>query len=44
MEAIPLTENQKKELDKRMLEHKENPKSGLDAFDFLDKLASKYEL
>ena len=32
------------ELDKRMLEHKENPKSGLDAFDFLDKLASKYEL
>ena len=36
--------NQKKELDKRMLEHKENPKSGLDAFDFLDKLASKYEL
>ena len=44
MEAIPLTENQKKELDKGMLEHKENPKSGLDAFDFLDKLASKYEL
>ncbi|TAF62973.1 MAG: hypothetical protein EAZ58_11930 [Flavobacterium sp.] len=44
MEAIPLTENQKKELDKRMVEHQENPNSGLDAFDFLDKLASKYEL
>ena len=37
MEAIPLTENQKKEfplLDKRMVEHQQNPKSGLDAFDF----------
>lgn len=44
MEAIPLTENQKKELDKRMVEHQENPNCGLDAFDFLDKLASKYEL
>ena len=44
IEPISLSENQKKELDKRLLEHQENPKSGVDAFDFLDSLKSKYEL
>ena len=44
IEDISLSENQKKELDKRIAEHEENPKSGVDAFDFLDSLKSKYEL
>ncbi|TRX38120.1 hypothetical protein FNW52_04245 [Flavobacterium sp. ZT3R18] len=44
IEPIPLSENQKKELDKRLFEHQENPKSGVDAFEFLDSLKSKYEL
>lgn len=41
---ISLSENQKKELEKRLLEHQENPKSGIDALEFLDSLKSKYEL
>ncbi|MEN9909287.1 MAG: hypothetical protein RLZZ540_2436 [Bacteroidota bacterium] len=44
IEPVSLTENQKKELDKRITEHQENPKSGVDAFEFLDSLKSKYEL
>lgn len=44
IEPTSLSENQKKELDKRLLEHQKNPKSGLDAFQFLDSLKSKYEL
>ncbi|MGQ7945659.1 addiction module protein [Flavobacterium sp. WC2509] len=44
IEPISLSENQKKELDKRLAEHQENPKSGINAFDFLDSLKSKYEL
>ena len=44
IEPISLSENQKKELDKRLLEHQENPKLGVDAFDFLDSIKSKYEL
>lgn len=44
IEDISLSENQKKELDKRLLEHQESPNSGVDAFDFLDSLKSKYEL
>ena len=44
IEPIALSENQKKDLDKRLLEHQENPKSGVDAFEFLDSLKSKYEL
>ena len=44
IEPLSLSENQKKELDKRLLEHQENPKSGLDALEFLDSLKSKYEL
>ena len=44
IEPASLSENQKYELDKRLLEHQENPKSGVDAFDFLDSLKSKYEL
>jgi putative addiction module component (TIGR02574 family) len=44
IEPLSLSENQKKELDKRLAEHQENPKSGVDAFDFLDSLKSKYEL
>ncbi|WP_269224131.1 MULTISPECIES: hypothetical protein [Flavobacterium] len=44
IEPVSLSENQKKELDKRLLEHQENPRSGIDAFDFLDSLKSKYEL
>jgi len=44
MELLSLSENQKKELDKRLLEHQKNPKSGVDALEFLDSLKSKYEL
>jgi hypothetical protein len=44
IEPISLTENQKKELDKRLLEHQKDPKSGVDALEFLDSLKSKYEL
>ena len=44
IEAVSLSENQKKELDKRVSEHQENPKSGVDALEFLDSLKSKYEL
>lgn len=44
IEPLSLSENQKKELDKRLLEHEENPKSGVDALEFLDSLKSKYEL
>jgi putative addiction module component (TIGR02574 family) len=44
IEPISLSEAQKKELDLRMELHKEDPKSGVDAFEFLDGLKSKYEL
>lgn len=44
IEPVYLSEKQKKELDKRIVEHQENPKSGVDGFDFLDSLKSKYEL
>jgi len=44
IEPVSLSENQKKELDRRIAEHHENPKSGVDAFEFLDSLQSKYEL
>lgn len=44
IEPASLSENQKKELDRRITEHHENPKSGVDAFEFLDSLKSKYEL
>ncbi len=44
IEPVSLSENQKKELEKRLLEHQENPKSGVDALEFLDSLKSKYEL
>ena len=44
MEPVSLSENQKKELDRRLFEHQENLDPGVDAFDFLDSLKSKYEL
>ncbi|MBG6060928.1 hypothetical protein IWX83_000702 [Flavobacterium sp. CG_9.1] len=44
IEPVTLSENQKRELDKRVLEHQENPISGVDALDFLDSLKSKYGL
>ena len=44
IEPMSLSDNQKKELDSRILEHQENPKSGVDPLDFLDSLKSKYEL
>ena len=44
IEPVALSENQKRELDKRVLEHQENPKSGFDALEFLDSLKSKYDL
>ncbi len=44
IEENELTENQKKELDKRILEYKKNPNSSVDAFEFLDSLKSIYEL
>lgn len=42
IEPVSLTENQKKELDKRITEHQET-KSGVDAFEFLDSLKFKYD-
>ncbi|MGZ9677016.1 hypothetical protein [Flavobacterium sp. GNP001] len=44
IEPDVLTENQKKELDIRILELQENPVSGVNAMDFLDSIKSKYEL
>lgn len=44
IEPVSLSENQKKELDKRVLEHQENLISGVVALEFLDSLKSKYEL
>lgn len=44
IEPNVLSENQKNELDKRLVEHQESPTSGVDAFEFLDALKSKYEL
>jgi hypothetical protein len=44
IEPESLSENQKKELDIRILEHQENPKSGVNVLEFLDSLKSKYEL
>jgi hypothetical protein len=44
IEPMSLSENQKNELDIRILEHHENPNSGVDAIEFLDALKSKYEL
>ena len=44
IDSVSLSENQKKELDKRIVEHHENPNSGVDAIDFLDSLKVKYEL
>ena len=41
IEPISLSENQKKELDKRMAEHKKDSQSGVDSFEFLDGLKSK---
>lgn len=44
MEPSDLTQNQKKELDKRLDELNQSKDSNSDAFEFLDKLKSKYEL
>lgn len=44
IEQNDLTTAQKEELEKRLLDHQENPKSGIDAFQFLDSLKTKYEL
>ena len=41
---VPLSKEQLIELDKRIIEHQENPTSGVDAFEFLDSMQSKYEL
>ena len=44
IEQGELTELQKEELSKRLEEHQKNPKSGVDAFAFLDGMKKKYEL
>ena len=44
IEPVSLSENQKKELDKRVLEYHKDPISGVVALEFLDSLKSKYEL
>jgi hypothetical protein len=44
IEQGELTEFQKEELNKRLEEHQKNPKSGVDAFEFLDTMKTKYEL
>lgn len=43
MEPLNLTQNQKKELDKRVNDHFQNKDTNLDAFEFLDGLKAKYE-
>ena len=37
-----LSDKQKKELDNRLAEHQDKSESGVDTFDFLDSLKSKY--
>ena len=44
IEQGELTELQKEKLNERLIEHQKNPKSGVDAFEFLDSIKSKYEL
>ena len=44
MQPSDLNQNQKEELDSRLMEYKKNPTSGVDAFAFLDDIKSKYEL
>lgn len=44
IEQGELTDLQKEELNKRLEEHQKNPKSGVDAFAFLDGMKTKYEL
>lgn len=44
IEHNDLTTAQKEELEKRLLDHQNNPNSGEDAFQFLDSLKTKYEL
>ena len=44
MEPSDLTQDQKKELDKRLDDHNQSKDSSSDAFEFLEKLKSKYEL
>lgn len=44
IEQGELTDFQKNELNNRLKEHQKNPKSGVDAFDFLDSIKTKYEL
>lgn len=41
MKKFKLSKAQKKELDIRLEEHRKNPKSGVDAFEFLDQLDQK---
>jgi hypothetical protein len=44
IEQSDLSSAQKEELETRLEEHRQNPKSGVDAFHFLDSMKSKYEL
>ncbi|UPQ80419.1 hypothetical protein M0M57_06170 [Flavobacterium azooxidireducens] len=44
IEQGELTDLQKQELNNRLEEHQKNPKSGVDAFEFLDSIKTKYEL
>jgi hypothetical protein len=44
IEQSELSSAQKEELETRLEEHRQNPKSGVDAFHFLDSMKSKYEL
>jgi len=44
IKPVVLTKNQKEELDRRLADHKENPNSGVDAFELLDKLKAKHGL
>jgi len=44
IEQSDLSSAQKEELENRLEEHRQNPKSGVDAFHFLDSMKSKYEL
>jgi hypothetical protein len=44
IESNFLSNNQKKKLDERLLEHKNNPNEGIDGIQFLDNLKLKYGL
>jgi hypothetical protein len=44
IEQSDLSSAQKEELENRLEEHRQNPKIGVESFNFLDSMKTKYEL